>query len=96
MTFGLALITNGSLTTDDYSMAPPDGTVAANTALSMVGPLRTAVTKTRAPTSLPQRRSRRVRPWGRHNRPSLPDGLTVKPGTRVIPPYLSDGTVTGG
>ena len=40
MSFGLALITNGSLTTDDYSLATASGTESTNTALSMLGPLR--------------------------------------------------------
>ena len=95
MSFGLALIANGSLTTDDYSMA---STAAASTA-NMASLNLTAIW---APVSIPaaflrsyaRKPPRTVKGWGAFDRPSLPSGIGVRLGTRVVPAFKSDGTTT--
>jgi len=77
LTFGFALIANGTLTTDDYSLVDPGTGAAAS---------RTATTAaTAAPTTRPSPgQLSRIS----HVRPQLPGGKAVRPGQKIAVPEL--------
>ena len=86
LSFGLALIANGSLTTDDYAISAPNTTsssVASSAAKASVveGPL--ATTLNRIPTGPSVMKAK---PWGKHSEPTV--GRT--PGKVIAAPALSD------
>lgn len=104
MSFGLALIANGSLSTDDYTLAPT-ATAARDLALagSPTAPTTAHGTTSRAAGINARhhkkpKHTRKHRHAGQHGhahkrsphgRSYLPGGKTVKPGTRVVPPFMS-------
>jgi peptidoglycan/xylan/chitin deacetylase (PgdA/CDA1 family) len=85
VSFGLALIANGSLTVDDYAISGPGiATSAVSSAAkssAMTGPFATV---NRAPTgpSISQ-----AMPWGKHAKPSVPQS---SPGKVIAAPALAD------
>jgi peptidoglycan/xylan/chitin deacetylase (PgdA/CDA1 family) len=94
MTFGLALITNGALTTDDYSLVDP-GTTQAGTSAAALAPLAGASSKVAAPTRVVAQTSGTVAASSRisrsphsHARPYLPGGKSVKANQRIAVPEI--------
>ena len=94
--FGLALIANGTLVTDDYSFVQPAAGGAAVTASAMkasaVSPSTVSTSAVRGPIAVapaPQPikpiKPIRVRVHS-HDKPFLPGAGKVAPGTRVAPP----------
>jgi peptidoglycan/xylan/chitin deacetylase (PgdA/CDA1 family) len=81
MSFGLALIADGSLTTDDYSLVDPGGAGSPAATSALADPGTTAV----APAQ-PDRLSGPVDQA--HARPYLPGGAAVKPHTQIAVPEL--------
>jgi peptidoglycan/xylan/chitin deacetylase (PgdA/CDA1 family) len=81
MSFGLALITNGSLTTDDYTMTP-SGTGTFGVRQAAVA-ARTAGAKSKPGHKRGHIHGRRLR-----GRAYLPGGHHLKRGTRVAAPFM--------
>jgi peptidoglycan/xylan/chitin deacetylase (PgdA/CDA1 family) len=87
ISFGLALIANGSLTTDDYAISGPGVTSSATTTPSVrTGtPLllngKASVTAPAGNTVTP------AKPWSRHAKPTVP---RTAPGKVIAAPALSD------
>jgi peptidoglycan/xylan/chitin deacetylase (PgdA/CDA1 family) len=109
LSFGLALIANGSLTTDDYTMASTTGGAAANvaSALSLAPSLASPDPFLSLVPRVVVKPPRHARRRGLHDLPYLPSGrrsapgptapiIGFRPGTRVAPPFVSDGDVTEG
>jgi hypothetical protein len=95
MSFGLALISDGSLTTDQYSLAPASGAAAAAAkvaATPTLGGLASALAPDAGP-NLQAKTARKAKKWGKHDRPFLPGGRKLRPGTRVAPAFLADNKV---
>lgn len=96
MSFGLALIANGSLTTDDYTLAPSGGAARNLAAALVAAPGVTSPAAGIETASQTRKKPRHARKWGKRDRPFLPGEKHVKPGTRVVPPFMSDGDTTTG
>jgi peptidoglycan/xylan/chitin deacetylase (PgdA/CDA1 family) len=94
LSFGLALIANGSLTTDDYTMAASTG-AARDLAVRNVAPgLPSAKARFAKKSRHAHKRGHAHKPFT-HHRSYVPGGHGLKSGTRVVPPFLSDA-VRGG
>ncbi len=91
MTFGLALISNGTLTTDDYSLVHPAAAPAGASTASAATPARTPAA---APAAGATARMSAKRPHSRL-RPFLPDGSGVKPNQRIAVPELGSVAKVG-
>jgi len=81
MSFGLALIANGTVTTDDYGFAP--GTVAK---VSAAAPAGIKVLGAVSPITLGAKANVHS-----HARPLIPGAGKVKPHTRILVPEPSPG-----
>ena len=94
ITFGFALISNGTLVTDDYSMVDPGTTTATLTAaartLSAVMSAAAPATRVTVP-SAKQRPERTVRVHS-HQRPYLPGGKGARGHQKIAVPELVTGT----
>lgn len=93
MTFGLALITNGTLNTDDYSLVNPAAALAATATTSAATPAPSgAAARSSAPAPAAGATAQAARPSTRapHSRlrPFLPGGSRVKPNQRIAVPEL--------
>jgi hypothetical protein len=103
MSFGLALIANGSLTTDQYSLAPASGATAATKVAAT--PLLGAVGSALAPNAASSdqaaaarkqaKKPKKAKKWGKYDRPFLPGEGAVKRGGKVAPVFQSDSQVEG-
>jgi hypothetical protein len=82
MSFGLALIANGTLTTDDYGLVPPATAVKASSAapagIQMIGAVSPITMWAKAKVHS-------------HARPLIPGAGKVKPHTRILVPEPSPG-----
>jgi hypothetical protein len=85
VSFGLALIANGSVTTDDYAISGPGIAVTSSTSSSAVrssalaGPVATIPIPT-GPAVV------KAKPWGKHSAPAVPS----TPGKVIAAPALDD------
>jgi hypothetical protein len=91
VSFGLALIANGSLTVDDYAISGPGiaaSTPAASTSATsaksgaIAGPLATLLNQIPTGPSV-----MKAKPWGKHAQPTVPKSA---PGKVIAAPALAD------
>jgi len=94
MSFGLALISNGSLTTDQYSLAPVSGATNPATA-SLLGARNGMALETSAKNAADPKKPKKAKKWGKQDRPFLPGADAVAPDTQVAPPFPADNELEG-
>lgn len=91
MTFGLALISNGTLTTDDYSLVDPGTTATTTPSAARTAPGGTASSSTAPGTfsrTATASKLKKKRSPHSHVRPLLPGGKNVRKGQRIAVPEL--------
>ncbi|HEX3785682.1 MAG TPA: polysaccharide deacetylase family protein [Pseudonocardiaceae bacterium] len=86
ISFGLAVIANGSLTTDDYAISGPG--IAASSTSSTSSASRSLLASPNAIAKLPSGPSvTPAKPWGKHAEPTVPRSA---PGKVIAPPAMPD------